>query len=293
MYNLYFHPLRSYPGPLLFRATNLTKAYWQLMRKMPFVIEDLHAQYGTVVRIAPNELAFTHANAWRDVYSSNNPRGRELEKYEPLVRIDENDPYHIGNAPKAMHSMLRKRLGKGFSVKAIEGQMPMLKESIDTMMRQLRDKTSNGDAVNLNLWFRFFTFDTIAKLTFGDDFGCIKSGVAHPWVDHASNSIRVLGFVLAANQIGFAPILSFLLRSGIIPQEKYRKQLRDKVRPRLEQEIASSDFVDGLVQEKLENNSLVCYYPMSTQDCARSLTRALIESDRNCGKRGGNSYGRG
>ncbi|CAJ2507391.1 Uu.00g085770.m01.CDS01 [Anthostomella pinea] len=64
VYNLYFHPLRKYPGPLLARASNVCFSYWFHGGRQPYKILDLHP----VVRIAPNDLAFNSAQSWPDIY---------------------------------------------------------------------------------------------------------------------------------------------------------------------------------------------------------------------------------
>lgn len=70
LYNLYLHPLRSYPGPFLARATRLYHIYYDLKGVSHLKIKELHDQYGEVVRIAPNELSYNTSQAWKDIYGS-------------------------------------------------------------------------------------------------------------------------------------------------------------------------------------------------------------------------------
>lgn len=48
LYNLFWHPLASFPGPTIAATTPLYKAYIDLVAKSSFVhtLEKLHAQYG-------------------------------------------------------------------------------------------------------------------------------------------------------------------------------------------------------------------------------------------------------
>lgn len=41
-YNLYFHPLRSYPGPLLCRATDYYAIFWELEGSSHLKINEWH-----------------------------------------------------------------------------------------------------------------------------------------------------------------------------------------------------------------------------------------------------------
>lgn len=68
IYNLYFHPLAKYPGPLLARMTPIY-SIWGLFRgRWPFDVHQLHLKYGPILRTMPNELTFTDPQAWKDIY---------------------------------------------------------------------------------------------------------------------------------------------------------------------------------------------------------------------------------
>lgn len=57
-YRLYFHPLRSIPGPRLAAATSWYDFYYDVFLKgeLLFKIKELHEIYGPVVRISPREV---------------------------------------------------------------------------------------------------------------------------------------------------------------------------------------------------------------------------------------------
>jgi hypothetical protein len=57
-YNVYLHPLASFRGPPLAGATVYWKAYVECIANRSFChyLVDLHAQYGDVVRVGPNEV---------------------------------------------------------------------------------------------------------------------------------------------------------------------------------------------------------------------------------------------
>lgn len=40
--------------------------------KFPFVVHDLHLKHGEIVRIAPTELSFSGAAAWKEIYGFRN-----------------------------------------------------------------------------------------------------------------------------------------------------------------------------------------------------------------------------
>jgi hypothetical protein len=65
VYRLLFHPLASVPGPKLAAATKLWQAYHYRQGKS---LAGLHAKYGPVVRIAPNEVTYNTVEAHEAIY---------------------------------------------------------------------------------------------------------------------------------------------------------------------------------------------------------------------------------
>ncbi|KAJ4286592.1 hypothetical protein N0V88_007954 [Collariella sp. IMI 366227] len=74
LYNLYLHPLASYPGPLLSRAYPFPHAWRIVSGRGPMKVHAMHEKYGPVMRIGPNHLSYTDLRAWKDVFGhvSNN-----------------------------------------------------------------------------------------------------------------------------------------------------------------------------------------------------------------------------
>lgn len=68
IYNLYFHPLAPYPGPMLARISWLYYAIYTYKGALADNTKRLHGKYGAVVRIAPNIISFDDAQAWEDIY---------------------------------------------------------------------------------------------------------------------------------------------------------------------------------------------------------------------------------
>src|ERR1700712_2295680 len=68
IYNLYFHPLRAYPGPFWARACRLWYINAVVRGTLPFSVYHAHQKYGGIVRVAPDELAYGDAEAWKEIY---------------------------------------------------------------------------------------------------------------------------------------------------------------------------------------------------------------------------------
>ncbi|KAF4151001.1 hypothetical protein CNMCM6069_004779 [Aspergillus lentulus] len=61
IYRLFFHPLRSFPGPLLARVSGLW--YINLKHTSYLTLQALHNQYGPIVRTGPSALSIIYPSA--------------------------------------------------------------------------------------------------------------------------------------------------------------------------------------------------------------------------------------
>lgn len=81
----------------------------------------LHAKYGEIVRIAPNQLSFINEQAWKDVHTHRQDGDGNTNRQ--LVRdpnqIAENGVYHLASAPDDVHARQRKMLSHAFSDRAV------------------------------------------------------------------------------------------------------------------------------------------------------------------------------
>lgn len=68
VHRVWFHPLSSFPGPRLWAASCIPYVVSLLRGTLINDMLRLHNEYGPVVRLAPNELSFATADAWRDIY---------------------------------------------------------------------------------------------------------------------------------------------------------------------------------------------------------------------------------
>jgi hypothetical protein len=70
LHNLFFHPLRTYSGSKTTAVSVFPVVWAYASGRYPFWLAAQHEKYGPCVRISPNELSFTGAQAWKDIYGS-------------------------------------------------------------------------------------------------------------------------------------------------------------------------------------------------------------------------------
>ncbi|KAK5662523.1 hypothetical protein OQA88_8435 [Cercophora sp. LCS_1] len=253
LYNLFLHPLRSYPGPLFMRATRLGYVLRHTRGTLPFDMLDLHKRYGPVVRIAPDELAFSSAAAWKDImgHRVNAPEfEKNLKFYKPLDDMETD----IVNAPRDEHGQLRRTMAHGFSDRSMREQQPIIKGYIDLLLRRLRENSKGGKAVDIMAWYNFTTFDVIGDLAFGESFGCLENSAYHPWVKAIFALARAGTIFQSAAQWPWLleGLMKLVPKSLFKEREHHMELTMEKLRRRMEGDKERPDLVEGLLKKREE-----------------------------------------
>jgi len=129
IYNIFFHPLRDFPGPLLQRASMLPWAWQIVSGTQPFHTQKMHEKYGPVVRITPKHLSFTDARAWQDIYGhliGHKSGLPEMGKLPDFVKSIDDLPTSILNADREEHSKVRRALSRMFFLIPNPSHLPRL-----------------------------------------------------------------------------------------------------------------------------------------------------------------------
>lgn len=150
LYNLFLHPLRSFPGPWQVKSNVFWFAYQAYHGSHWLEVHKLHLKYGPIVRIAPNELSFIDASAWKDIYGH---RSGKVEFHkDPSQTFSDNPSHpHIIVAPRDHHSRVRKILSHGFSDAALREQEKVLTTFVRQLVGALANKAT--EPVDIVRWY--------------------------------------------------------------------------------------------------------------------------------------------
>jgi len=182
IYNAFFHPLRSFPGPKLWSTTFLFRHVSAMRGELDWSLKAFHERYGEVVRYSPEELSFTSEQAWKDIYGHKNaPLVKDPMIYNS-VKLGPDGATSIFNADQKSHPRIRKQLAHAFSEKALRDQEPALKAYVDLLMQKLKGVAAAKTSTDIVRWFNFTTFDMIGDLAIGKSFGCLNDSEYHSWV---------------------------------------------------------------------------------------------------------------
>lgn len=213
---------------------------------------DFHKRYGDIVRIAPDELAFSHPDAWRDIMGHKNGQP-EMSKANWFYRATD-DPLHIVNEDHEEHKGLRRQMAHGFSEKSMRDQEPMIRKYVDLLVEKLREKSQDREPIVISDWYNFATFDIIGDLAFGEPFGCLQGSDYDGWIKGIFQSAR-LGTILQA--LSFVPylkstLLSFVPKSMQEAHQRHKTLTKAKMLRRMAVDEKRPDLIEGLLRKKDE-----------------------------------------
>ncbi|KAJ2991603.1 hypothetical protein NUW58_g2457 [Xylaria curta] len=273
IYALYFHPLSKYPGPRLWAISRLPYAYYLQKGRLPQTVKSLHDKYGTIIRIAPDELSFVEPSAWKDIMVPKQGHG-PFDKWPKFLNPSVNGSYSVLTHPTTDgHARIKRQLNHGFSDKALQAQESMFQGHVDLLMDRIRSAVSGGEK-NLDMykWYVWATADIMGDLVFGESFGCLEDGKHHHWV---SILIKQFTSVVTLTCLRFFTVTRTLIE-WYIPEkmQKRRREIHgyavEKVNKRLQTETNKPDFM--YYMQRLNKDTT----PMTREEIDSTMSTLII-----------------
>ncbi|KAL0935178.1 cytochrome p450 [Colletotrichum truncatum] len=243
------------------RATRIGYCYKLIRGTLSFDMLDLHQKYGDVVRIAPDELAFSDAGAWKVIFghrTGTTTPSLSFEKSDTFYRPIPGLPRDIITALGPQHAALRRQMSHGFSDRALREQQPVIMKYVDIFIQRLKEQQPKQHRpVDLTLWYNYCSFDIIGDLAFGEPFGCLDNSEYHPWVRTVFDLIKVGVVFQTANHYSFLrKIITSVLSTETMRQRRmdHKDMTMQKVLRRIElgKTGPRPDLIEGLLKKKDE-----------------------------------------
>ncbi|XRM40663.1 hypothetical protein ABZX51_003975 [Aspergillus tubingensis] len=206
LYRQFLHPLAKVPGPVLARFTGMWRNWYYLRGQWHDVVLALHAQYGRVVRIAPNEVSIVDEAAARALYG----HGTQVVKTDWYETWDVPGTASglFATRDRTEHSFLRRRVSRAFSMTAILEFEAYIQGCFDLLLEQLAARADSGKAVDMAEWTNAVAYDIVGELAYGSQLGHVRTGSDVMGIRQAI----LTGFFWMAN-LGHYPGKSRLLTS--------------------------------------------------------------------------------
>ncbi|PYI09158.1 cytochrome P450 [Aspergillus sclerotiicarbonarius CBS 121057] len=173
-YRLYLHPLRHIPGPRLAAITHLYDFYYNVYHHGRFIfrIEELHKDYGPIVRIAPNEVHINDPNFYDEIYASSRHRRDKPGYYVALTGFPQS---LVSTLNHDHHRMRRAVVSPFFSRRSIQELSPVSERCTLKLMDRLQQFHDEEKTVRLDDAFAAMASDIITYLCYGYSQGFLES----------------------------------------------------------------------------------------------------------------------
>ncbi|KAM5344051.1 hypothetical protein ACJ41O_012588 [Fusarium nematophilum] len=189
VYRLLFHRLRRFPGPVWARLSNFYPTYLRAKNLHLYEeVENLHRQYGDIVRLGPTELSIIDSKAVEAIYSTRSPctKGPFYNVLHPRI------PLNMIRDRKEHHAR-RRVWDRGFNAQALRDYEPRVTRYTSQLLAQL--SSLDGTPVNAADWFNFYSFDVMGDLAFGKSFNMLRDGVKHYFMKALHDSMTLNGYL--------------------------------------------------------------------------------------------------
>ncbi|KAK7432902.1 hypothetical protein QQZ08_000373 [Neonectria magnoliae] len=217
-------------------------------------VQELHAKYGPIVRIAPNNLSFINPQAWKDIYAHKKTRDLEMIK-DPEFYVRNPDAPTIVNGNREEHARYRRLYSPGFSARSLREQEPLIQGYVNMFINGLGRACEHGETpVDMVQWFNWVTFDIIGDLAFGEPFGCLENG-ATDWllklnqIEEAQMHFRIIQHIPLLGRYARQIVNTMLPSDAVKGAEGHRKLTQEKVSRRVNNNASRPDFMDHILRQ--------------------------------------------
>ncbi|CAG9996205.1 unnamed protein product [Clonostachys byssicola] len=248
VYNVFFHPLRKYPGPKLWSASHIPFTIMWMSGTGHKKMLELHEKYGDIVRIAPNQLSFGYPEAWEGMMG-HRKRGQDENGKDPdFWRGDDN--LTLVGSDRERHGRLRKILSHGFSAQAMMEQQPIFQRYASLLIQRLKAASEDGKPLEITSWYNWTTFDMAGDLIFGEPFGCLEKAQYHPWVKLIFMHIKGIAISTAVIRFPFGSSLIGLFTPKSVARdiETHSEFTKAQVAKRMAYRNPRPDFMESMIK---------------------------------------------
>lgn len=265
IYNIFWHPLCKFAGPRHFAVSRIPYVYTSFSGRLAVKFQELHNEYGSVVRTAPNELSFIEPSAWKTIYDRKNRHQTPFRKnYDSFSETRSQIRRSMYLAGDHEHAQVRKILSHAFSPEALRNQEPLLQRHVQQLMQGLNHELlNNKGTVDLEQWYSWIAFDMIGDTSFGEPFRCTIEPDHRSWPLMLARVRKVITVLSGLKSI--APsfsLLQWLLPGSILQKTALQSVVNrlafdlDVVKDRITSDPSRGDVLSSIVQHNKEHGTL-------------------------------------
>ncbi|KAK3326091.1 cytochrome P450 [Apodospora peruviana] len=283
-----WYRLSHIPGPFWAAFSKYWMVRESLNGRQPITIKKATDQYGSLVRIGPNELVTDDPEVLRKMMAVRSPYTRG--PWYDAMRLDPTRDNLFSQRDEVAHTKLRAKMAAGYSGKENESMETTIEENIANLVSLVETKyLSEGQQyrpMDFAQKTQYFTLDVISHLAFGKPFGYLEQDTDPYDYIKITNSFIPVMLVLAD-----VPLLANMLQSrllrGLLPKSSdklgfgafigvAKKMVAERFAPdaKSQPDMLGSFIRHGLTQEEAAGESLL--QVVAGSDTSASTIRLVI-----------------
>ncbi|GAB7365351.1 hypothetical protein MBLNU230_g6431t1 [Neophaeotheca triangularis] len=191
IYRTFLNPLNQFPGPWLARIATPYFTTKLLNSDRCHVLQKMHKQYGPIVRIGSGDLSVADADFMAPTFG---PSSKVIKS----VWYDAAHPAHSLQTERSAkkHAQRRRLWAPAFSDRAIRDYEVKISALNDKIIDRVSRSADSGEPLDVSLFFNLWSFDVMARLTFGKNYGMLDEGKKHRALALLSKSMLLLAYQL-------------------------------------------------------------------------------------------------
>ena len=188
--------LNKIPGPFLASLSSFWKFYVVWCEDMPRRNSLLHEKFGPLVRIGPNHVSASSAEAIQTIHRAKTGfvkvisfprstsvifllRDRQSSIYGILQpRLNGQDLHNVfSTQDPEFHTALKRTIGSLYTTAAVIELEFHIDSCIQLFVSQMRDLSRERSAtVDMSAWMQYYAFDTLGAINFSRKLGFLDAG---------------------------------------------------------------------------------------------------------------------
>ena len=163
LYRVFFHPLSNIPGPFVAKVSDIWISWETLRTRRAQTLAALHRKYGSVVRVAPNEISFSDPAVYRDIYGKNKYIKKDIKFYGPLTLRTPNSNNIFSICNIAQHASRRRLESRAFAQSSIMEIVDKIVSKAMQLTNALQKLGNENETADVYAWFHMFAFEVICR----------------------------------------------------------------------------------------------------------------------------------
>ncbi|KAI0183044.1 cytochrome P450 [Xylaria flabelliformis] len=184
---LFFNPLAKIPGPWYTNWTNIVLKIKVLKGDGPIYVDELHKQYGPVVRVGPNDVDVTDLTAVKKIHRVK----ADFLKTDFYKGVPYGKENLVSTQDTDFHRRHRKLLSQPISESSLKTMIPQIEEKVRLAIQRMGEEMKLKKVTDVFKWWMFMTTDVIGHLTFGESFHALEKGEVNTYI----KDIRKAGII--------------------------------------------------------------------------------------------------